>query len=272
MMASVAPKSLGAKEVGEQIAVLIKDNGDGSYSGMYTVSARGNYEVGLLDALLSSEGFSDEFRTFVARVDLYHVVMPSNLFIVACPCFRLSCCRAFKLVHCSLFQFPLLNLHGTALQLIVEINAVPTGGSPYPVFFSPPEAEETGPAAEALPGDARAAALADATGPAATNSLAATAQEVARMLQPDLARISAATDAATAAMLAQQNSMVSVRGANCCVKHHPYLVFIGQRHVQAITAFKMPLLYVGSDGCTRDHADDKCTSNGGLCDSSWPAS
>lgn len=47
MMASVAPKSLGAKEVGEQIAVLIKDNGDGSYSGMYTVSARGNYEVGL---------------------------------------------------------------------------------------------------------------------------------------------------------------------------------------------------------------------------------
>lgn len=106
-------------------------------------------------------------------------------------------------------------MHGNALQLIVEINGVPTGGSPYPVFFSPPEAEEAGPGpnADALPGDARAAALADAIGPAATNSLAATAQEVARMLQPDLARISAATDAATAAMLAQQNSMVSGREA-----------------------------------------------------------
>jgi hypothetical protein len=98
------------------------------------------------------------------------------------------------------------------LQLIVEVDGVPTGGSPYPVFFSPPEADEVAPGAAtiAMPADSRAAALADATGPAATNSLAATAQEVARMLQPDLARISAATDAATAAMLAQQNSMVCV--------------------------------------------------------------
>jgi hypothetical protein len=57
MMASVAPKSLGAKEVGEQVAVLIKDNGDGSYSGMYTVSARGNYEVSLLISGLRSSSY-----------------------------------------------------------------------------------------------------------------------------------------------------------------------------------------------------------------------
>ncbi len=82
------------------------------------------------------------------------------------------------------------------MQLVVEINGAPTGGSPYPVFFSPPESEC----------DA-AAALAegnDATASAATNSLAATAQEVARMLQPDLAKASEAA----AALLAQQNSMV----------------------------------------------------------------
>lgn len=45
VLASITAKSLGAKEAGEEVAVLVKDNGDGSYSGMYTVSARGNYEV-----------------------------------------------------------------------------------------------------------------------------------------------------------------------------------------------------------------------------------
>lgn len=41
--ALVIPKSLAPPN--EQVAVLIKDNGDGSYTGVYTVSARGNYEV-----------------------------------------------------------------------------------------------------------------------------------------------------------------------------------------------------------------------------------
>ena len=45
VLASITAKSLGAKEAGEEVAVLVKDNDDGSYNGMYTVSARGNYEV-----------------------------------------------------------------------------------------------------------------------------------------------------------------------------------------------------------------------------------
>lgn len=97
----------------------------------------------------------------------------------------------------------------TYLQLVVTIDGTPTGGSPYPVFFSPPETAENlegGPMATV---DQTAAALGDVSGAATGNSLAATAQEVARMLQPDLARISAASDAAAAAMVAQANSMVS---------------------------------------------------------------
>lgn len=41
--ALVIPKSLAPAN--EEVAVLIKDNCDGSYTGVYTVSARGNYEV-----------------------------------------------------------------------------------------------------------------------------------------------------------------------------------------------------------------------------------
>ena len=38
---------LGAPQ-DENPVVLIKDNDDGSYTGIYTVSARGNYEVNIL--------------------------------------------------------------------------------------------------------------------------------------------------------------------------------------------------------------------------------
>jgi len=41
--ALVIPKSLAPAN--EEVAVLIRDNCDGSYTGVYTVSARGNYEV-----------------------------------------------------------------------------------------------------------------------------------------------------------------------------------------------------------------------------------
>lgn len=41
--ARVIQKSSASAE--EQAVVLIKDNNDGSYTGVYTVSARGNYEV-----------------------------------------------------------------------------------------------------------------------------------------------------------------------------------------------------------------------------------
>ena len=94
------------------------------------------------------------------------------------------------------------------VQLIITIDGTPTGGSPYPVFFSPPEAPEGADGGAVPQMDPTAAALGDASGAAPANSLTATAQEVARMLQPDLARISAASDAAVAAMIAQQNSMV----------------------------------------------------------------
>lgn len=43
--ALIVPK-LGAPK-DEQPVVLIKDNDDGSYTGVYTVSGRGNYEVNI---------------------------------------------------------------------------------------------------------------------------------------------------------------------------------------------------------------------------------
>lgn len=45
VQALIVPK-LGAPQ-DENPVVLIKDNDDGSYTGIYTVSARGNYEVNL---------------------------------------------------------------------------------------------------------------------------------------------------------------------------------------------------------------------------------
>lgn len=68
------------------------------------------------------------------------------------------------------------------------------------MFFSPPEPKAD---ATAAPG---------ATGAAASQpggTLASTAQEVALMLGPELAKLSAASEEARAAMLAQQNSIVS---------------------------------------------------------------
>jgi hypothetical protein len=79
------------------------------------------------------------------------------------------------------------------------------------VFFSPPESK-----AEA---DAAAAGAGAAAAPA--GGLASTAQEVALMLGPELARLSAASEEAAAAMLAQQNSIVRLaRWRVClCVSH-----------------------------------------------------
>ena len=73
------------------------------------------------------------------------------------------------------------------------------------MFFSPPEAK---------PADADGAAADGGVAPAPANSLAATAQEIARTLQPDLAKINAASQEAAADFLAQQNSMVRAVARN----------------------------------------------------------
>jgi hypothetical protein len=71
------------------------------------------------------------------------------------------------------------------------------------VFFSPPKPKA----------DAEAAAAGAAAAPA--GGLASTAQEVALMLGPELARLSAASEEAAAAMLAQQNSIVRPIRTSC---------------------------------------------------------
>ena len=71
------------------------------------------------------------------------------------------------------------------------------------MFFSPPEPKA----------NAEAAAVGAAAAPA--GGLASTAQEVALILGPELARLSAASEEAAAAMLAQQNSIVSALWCLC---------------------------------------------------------
>ena len=83
------------------------------------------------------------------------------------------------------------------------MNGKPIGGSPFPVFFSPPEVAAP---PEAQAADMSAGAL---TSTGLPNSLAETAQQIALRLQPDLAKLTSASMKA-ANMLPAASSMVSV--------------------------------------------------------------
>ena len=82
------------------------------------------------------------------------------------------------------------------------MNGKPIGGSPFPVFFSPPEVAAP---PEAQAADLTAGAL---TSTGLPNSLAETAQQIALRLQPDLAKLTTASIKA-ANMLPAASSMVS---------------------------------------------------------------
>ena len=104
------------------------------------------------------------------------------------------------------------------------MNGKPIGGSPFPVFFSPPEVVAP---PEAQAADIGAGAL---TSTGLPNSLAETAQQIALRLQPDLAKLTTASIKA-ANMLPAASSMV--RGClDTCRRE-----FLGARlpseHVQA---------------------------------------
>ena len=90
------------------------------------------------------------------------------------------------------------------------MNGKPIGGSPFPVFFSPPEVVAP---PEAQAADIGAGAL---TSTGLPNSLAETAQQIALRLQPDLAKLTTASIKA-ANMLPAASSMVTAIDICCLV-------------------------------------------------------
>jgi hypothetical protein len=117
------------------------------------------------------------------------------------------------------------------------------------VFFSPPEPKA----------DAEAAAAGAVAAPA--GGLASTAQEVALMLGPELARLSAASEEAAAAMLAQQNSIVRLSPMHLSWALLADRLNCRNRHV-ALCRGAIDLLCT-LNGCNSEHAGASCARSGG---------
>lgn len=184
---TAAPSAAGGEEP-EPIQAEVKDHGNGTYTASYEVPTKGNYQVraARLGNLVRvgpvhrgagcSRQVSPQGLGAVARARCPGLAAPgssrANRQLVSCR--REGSSRVVsRLRGCMQPTAAALHPPCPSLQLHIEVNGEPLGGSPFPVFFSAPVPQPAAAPAAPAPGAAQPpAADAGAQQAAATTALA----------------------------------------------------------------------------------------------------